>query len=209
MEAVLEQARAVNEERERIARDLHDSVAHAIAVIGVQAGAARMHLGEDTQRSRDALETIESVARQTVTDMDQIIRGLRGTRAVAIEPPPGLATLETLVEQHRRAGRRITLELEGSRRTLRPSVDQAAYRILQEALTNAARHGTGDAAVTVRYGDGSLELRVSNGVGHGGNRSGGHGLVGMRERAKLLGGSLTAGASRGLFAVEAVLPYGS
>src|SRR6266511_2443059 len=198
-EAERERRLAAAEERTRIARDLHDSAGHAINVILVQAGAARLLQEQDLERSREALDEI-----------DQLVRALRENGSVpGVEPPPGLAALEMLAERHRASGLEVTVRVDGSRRPLAPGVDQAAYRILQEALTNAARHGRGSAEVDVAFGPSAVDITVTNaampdGAAHGG----GHGIVGMRERASLLGGRLDAGTSDGLFQVRARLPYG-
>ncbi len=207
-EAERERRLAAAEERTRIARDLHDSAGHAINVILVQAGAARLLQGSDPERSRVALETIEAVARETLGEIDQLVRALReDAPAEEVEPPPGLAALDTLVERHRSSGLALTLTVEGPRGPLAPGVDQAAYRILQEALTNAARHGGGDAEVRVAFDPRGIEITVTNVVGSeeagGGD---GHGIVGMRERASLLGGTLEAGRRNGRFRVRARLP---
>jgi signal transduction histidine kinase len=213
-EAERERRLAAAEERTRIARDLHDSAGHAINVILVQAGAARLLQGQDLDRSREALETIEEVARETLGEIDRLVAALRvddlreGSDG-PVEPPPGLAAVETLAARHRSAGLSVSVRERGSRRLLSPALDQAAYRILQEALTNAARHGGGSAKVEISFEPSSLELGVSNPIRPGTASSGaGHGLVGMRERAALLGGSLDAGASNGFFRVHARLPYG-
>jgi signal transduction histidine kinase len=192
---------AVAEERARIARDLHDSAGHAINVIGVLAGAARLR--DDPEKTRRALERIEDVARETVAELDQILRVLRDEPTTT---PPGLASLETLVAQHVSSGLAVTLQRTAAR-PLTGTVDQAAFRILQEALTNAARHGTGTATVAVRFGADQVELDVVNPVGRGPERDGGHGLIGMRERATLAGGTLEAGRDRDRFRVHAELPY--
>jgi signal transduction histidine kinase len=197
---------AAAEERTRIARDLHDSVGHAINVILVQAGAARLLRERDPDRSQAALETIEDVARQTVGEIDALVRTLRDDGNGRVEAQPGLTGLDTLVAQHRLAGLEIKVDREGDRRPLAATTDQAAYRILQEALTNAARHGAGRAEVKVRYGKEELELTVRNPMGPDSTPKNGHGLIGMRERAQLLGGSLSAGAAGSEFAVDAVLP---
>ncbi len=195
------------EERTRIARDLHDSAGHAVSVILVQAGAARLLLEQDPARSRAAIETIEEVARDTLVEIDQLVRVLRedGPRG-DVEPPAGLAALEMLLDRSRAAGLRPTLTIEGTPRVLPPAVDQAAYRIVREALTNAARHGLGSAAVLLEFGSGALEITVTNPAAEAEPGSG-HGIVGMRERALLLGGTLEAGPSDGLFRVHATLPY--
>jgi signal transduction histidine kinase len=209
-EAERERRLAAAEERTRIARDLHDSAGHAINVILVQAGAARL-LGErDPDGSRAAIETIEEVARETLGEIDHLVRVLREDELGedrAVEPPPGFAALETLAERHRSTGLDVGVRAQGSRRPLPPAVDQAAYRIVQEALTNAAKHGAGRAEVDVTFGAHSLELAVRNPVAPGASTDGsGHGIVGMRERAVLLGGTLDAGAANGVFRVTARLP---
>jgi signal transduction histidine kinase len=213
-DAERERRLAAAEERTRIARDLHDSAGHAINVILVQAGAARLLSRQDPDRSRAALETIEEVARETLGEIDQLVRALREDdlgdgHAGHVEPPPGLAALETLAERHRSAGLAVGIREVGTRRPLAPGLDQAAYRILQEALTNAARHGDGSAEVEIGFAPGSLELAVTNPLRPGSEAGGvGHGIVGMRERATLLGGSLQASADDGRFRVRAELPYG-
>jgi signal transduction histidine kinase len=212
-EAERERRLAAAEERTRIARDLHDSAGHAINVILVQAGAARLLSEKDPERARAALETIEEVARETVKDIDQLVRVLREDGASPepapeVEPPVGLGALDILAERHRAAGLELTVDVDGSRRELVPGVDQAAYRILQEALTNAARHGSGRAEVEVEFGSTALEITVTNAVPPNTVvAESGHGVVGMRERAALLGGSLTAGVADGSFRVQARLPY--
>lgn len=210
-EAERERRLAAAEERTRIARDLHDSAGHAINVILVQAGAARLLQDQDPERSREALETIEEVARDTLGEIDQLVRALREDGAAQdVEPPPGLAALNTLAERYRASGLAVTVKIDGSRRALPPGVDQAAYRILQEALLNAARHGTGSAEVEIDFGPTMLEVNVTNPTPPGGllRNGGGHGIVGMRERAQLLRGTLEAGAGNGRYHVHARLPYG-
>jgi signal transduction histidine kinase len=179
-------------------------------VILVQAGAARLLREQDPERARAALETIEEVARDTLGEIDQLVRALRENGAAPeVEPPPGLAALETLADRHRASGLDVSVDVRGSRRPLAPGVDQAAYRVLQEALTNSARHGRDAAEVIVDFAADALELTVTNGIRPDGRATGsGHGLVGMRERATLLGGTLEAGASDGVFRVRARLPYG-
>lgn len=208
-EAERERLLAVAEERARIARDLHDSAGHAINVIAVRAGTARMR--KDPDRSQAALEAIEELARKTGAEIDQIVGTLRerASGAPAVEEPPGLASLDALVTRHAAAGMEVDVARDGEPRALGTSVDQAAYRILQEALTNAARHGRGVARVRLAFGDEALELTVSNPAsGERTPRSnGGHGLIGMRERAALLGGSLDVERANGSFRVRAHLPY--
>jgi signal transduction histidine kinase len=202
---------AAAEERTRIARDLHDSAAHAINVILVQAGAARLLQHDDPAAVQTALATIEEVARETVTEIDQLVGALREQgRTDGVEPPTGLAALGTLVERHRSAGVAVEARVTGERRSLPPALDQAAYRILQEALTNAARYGSGQASLEVLYGADRLELTVRNPLGKvafDGPPVSGHGILGMRERAALLEGMLEAGPVGRSFRVHASLPY--
>lgn len=212
-EAARERRLAAAEERTRIARDLHDSAGHAINVILVQAGAARLLAKQDPERAQAALETIEEVARETLGEIDQLVRALREDdhpeeRGGTVEPPLGVAALETLVQRHRSAGLAVGVRTRGARRPLPPGLDQAAYRILQEALTNAAKHGRGTAEVELSFGPSALNLTVTNpAASNGSPAADGHGLVGMRERAALLGGNLEASTSDGRFRVQARLPY--
>ena len=198
---------AVAEERTRIARDLHDSAGHALNVILVQSGAARLLAEKDPAQARAALETIESVARETVDEIDRMVRVLRENGAGAVDPPIGLAALDRLVQRHEEAGVSVSLSVHGDTRPLSRAVDQAAYRIVQEALTNAARHGTAGARVRVTYGDEALRLEVTNDAPDAMHEEG-HGIAGMRERAELLGGRLDVDSGKGTFRVSAELPYG-
>ena len=210
-EAERERRLAAAEERMRIARDLHDSAGHAISVILVQAGAARVLQERDPAGARVAIETVEEVARDTLGEIDQLVRALRDDLPPGeVEPPPGLAALDALAERSRASGLDVTVTVEGSRRPLSPAVDQAAYRILQEALTNAAWHGRGSADVAIEFAPSSLEIAVTNPAAPDSpaRDGGGHGIVGMRERAQLLGGTLEAGADNGAFRLRARLPYG-
>jgi len=203
---------AAAEERARIARDLHDSAGHAINVILVHAGLGRLRASEDPEEARATFETIEKLARETVGEIDQLVRVLRENGAnggAEVEPPPGLAALGGLVQQHRDAGLDVTATVTGERRPLSSGVDGATYRILQEALTNAARHGAGSAEVQVAFHPSALDITVANPVARGGPASppgGGHGLIGMRERAAGLHGSLEAEVRDGRFLVHARLP---
>jgi signal transduction histidine kinase len=210
-EAERERRLAAAEERGRIARDLHDSAGHAINVILVHAGMGRLQTERDPDRAREAFATIEEVARETVGEIDEMVRALREDASVdgEVEPPAGLASLEGLVERHRAAGLDVTSTIHGERRPLPAAVDSGAYRIIQEALTNAARHGNGNARVQLAFGERELDVLVENVLVPGRparSESGGHGLVGMRERAALLGGSLEAGPREGRFEVRARLP---
>jgi signal transduction histidine kinase len=209
-EADRERRLAAAEERTRIARDLHDSAGHAINVILVHAGLGRLRTERDPAGAREAFETIEDVARETVGEIDELVRVLREDEdgRDGVEPPPGVAALEGLIERHRAAGLDVTIGFAGERRPLSPGVDRAAYRIVQEALTNAARHGDGSARVQLAFGDGGLELTVVNRLrpDRTARRADGHGITGMRERAAQLGGSLQVRARDRDFTVHARLP---
>ncbi len=213
-EAERERRLAAAEERGRIARDLHDSAGHAINTILVHAGMGRLQTERDPESARGAFNTIEELARETVGEIDEMVRVLRedgptSEGGTEVEPPPGLAALDGLVKRHSAAGLRVTTAIRGERRPLPPAVDRAAYRILQEALTNAARHGNGAAEVEVAFGPGALEVAVVNSLSPDRavrGTGGGHGIVGMRERAALLGGTLDAGARDGRFELRAQLP---
>ena len=211
-EAERERLLAVAEERARIARDLHDSAGHAISVIAVRAGAARLRHGRDPSLSFEALAEVEELARKTVAEIDEIVGTLRkGDPAHgAVEAPIGLASLRTLIADQAAAGLDVELETSGAPQSLRGAVDGAAYRILQEALTNAARYGEGDAHVKLNFGDAELEIAILNRARVDGlpRPGGGHGLVGIRERALSLGGSVHAERSDGMFSLRARLPYG-
>ncbi len=210
-DAERERLLAVAEERARIARDLHDSAGHAISVIAVRAGAARLRHRTDPDRSVSTLEAIEELARRTVADIDQLVGTLReGPAGEAVEAPAGLVSLETLIAQYAAAGLRLRVNVTGTPRSIGGAADQAAYRILQEALTNAARHGAGSAQVELAFDHGAVELTVTNPVRAGGTprTGGGHGLIGMRERATLRGGCLHAARTNGTFRVQARIPTG-
>jgi signal transduction histidine kinase len=209
-EADRERRLAVADERARIARDLHDAAGHAINVIAVRAGAARLR--RDPERSQAALEAIEMLARKTVAEIDQIVGTLRdrGSANGGVAAPTGLASLETLVARHAATGLDVDVTTTGEPpRQLDNAVDQAAYRILQEALTNAARHGTGAARVELAFDTTALQLTITNPASgdRAGRTNGGHGLIGMRERATLLGGSLDTERADQVFRVRVRIPY--
>jgi signal transduction histidine kinase len=212
----LDQARrehelVVAEERARIARELHDSAGHALNTILVQAGAARVLRDRDRERSAQAVATIEDLARETIEEIDRIVGLLREDREMDRSPLPGIDQIPALVEQQRAGGLDIHLTIDGEpdRRPPTP-VSRAVYRIAQESLTNASRHGTGSAAIAIQLGPDALDLSVANPVTiHVEPRpGGGRGIAGMRERAKLLGGSLQAGRNGSRFELHARLPYG-
>ncbi|MBO9534324.1 MAG: hypothetical protein J7513_15230 [Solirubrobacteraceae bacterium] len=206
-----EQRLAVAEERTRIARELHDSAGHAINAILIQAGAARLVHDRQPDRSREAIATIEAIARESMQEFDAILGGLRDGAPADLEPLPGIDRIAALLERHNAAGLEFVMHDRTSPGLqLPPPVDRAAYRIAQEAMTNAARHGTGTAQLTLKSRDGMLELSVVNPVAVGATprAAGGHGLTGMRERAALLGGTLHAGLSGDRFEIRAMLPLG-
>ena len=208
--AAREQRLAVAEERTRIARELHDSVGHAINSILIQAGAARLVQDSQPERSREAIATIEAIARETMEDIDAILGGMRDGAPADLEPLPGIDRIAALVERHQAAGLDFSLRDRTSPALrLPPPIDRAAYRISQEAMTNAARHGTGAAELTLECRDGVLTLTVANPVADGATArtTGGHGLTGMRERAALLGGTLDARRVGDRFEVRATLPH--
>jgi signal transduction histidine kinase len=200
----------VAEERARIARELHDSAGHALNTIVVQAGAARVLRERDSERSAQAVATIEDLARETIEEIDRIVGLLREDREMDRSPLPGIDQIPALVERQRAGGLEVHLTIEGEPDREPPtSVSRAAYRIAQESLTNASRHGTGSAAIAIQLGPDALELSVANPVtAHAEPRpGGGRGVAGMRERAKLLGGSLQAGHNGSRFELHAQLPY--
>jgi signal transduction histidine kinase len=204
-----EQRVAVAEERSRIARELHDSAGHAINSILIQAGAGRTVLDSEPQRTREAIEAIEAIAHETIDDLDVILGRLRSGDSARLAPFPGLGQIAALVDRHRAGGHDVKLvDRGGFDRRLAPAVDRAAYRIAQEALTNAARHGTGGAHIEIERRNGELRLTVTNPVTAptGTRRTGGHGIAGMRERAALLGGTLEAGRDGDRFLLRAALP---
>jgi signal transduction histidine kinase len=200
---------AAAEERTRIARELHDSAGHAINVILVQAGAARLLRDRNPEGSQRAIEVIEEVARGTIGEIDRLVRALRAEAGPEPPEPADPAAIEDLLRRYRDDGLEISADLRGTGQPLPRSVAWAAYRIVQESLTNAARHGTGRAEVAVRSGPAAVEIRVANPVAPGRSAGGGHGIVGMRERATLLGGTLSTDVDRDTFRLTALLPIGA
>ncbi len=231
---------AVGEERARIARELHDVVAHSVGGMVAQAQGARRMLDRDPERAREALAAIELTGRHALDEMRRSLGVLRRTDADApLAPQPGMDRVATLVEQARASGLEVELTTEGEPAPLPAGVDLSAYRIVQEALTNARKHaGPVRARVAVRYGAEAIEVEIANDgpagrpSGGGGTQAahtrrpsagrgaeeppsgaagnGGQGLVGMRERVALYGGELHAGARpEGGFVVRASLPLRS
>ena len=200
---------AVVEERARIARELHDAIAHNVSMMVVQAGAERRTLADESP-TKDVLETVERIGRSALTEMRRLVGMLRSDQEDPLAPQPGLRDLPLLVDQVREAGLPVELTVEGESRELPVGLELSAYRIVQEALTNALRHaGEARATVRVRYAQDSLELEIAD-DGAGATEpaaGGGHGLVGMRERVALYGGRFEArrGVAGG-FAVRVALP---
>jgi signal transduction histidine kinase len=210
-----EQARAaVADERARIARELHDVVAHAISVVVLQARGGRKVLGDDPAAAHEAFDVIESTSTQALGEMRRLLGLLRAEDDLELAPLPTLARLDRLVDELRASGLPVELTVTGSRSDLPPGVDVSAYRIVQEALTNALKHaGPARAHVRVEFGDDAVVVEVVDdgsgapapGVAANG---GGHGLVGMRERVAIVGGAVDAGPRpQGGYAVRARLPY--
>lgn len=202
---------AVTAERLRIARELHDMVAHSIGIIAIQAGMGRRVMDTQPAETRNALDAIETTSRETLAGLRRMLGALRQAEAepAPLEVAPGLAELDRLVTSTARAGVRVALTRSGEARPLPPEVDLAAYRIVQEAVTNVIKHaGTRDCHVSVEYGPAHLAVGVVD-LG-GGSPSGpgtGYGLAGMRERVALLHGEFNAGPRPGGgFRVAARLP---
>jgi signal transduction histidine kinase len=207
--------RAVLDERVRIARELHDVVAHHVSVMGVQAGAARRVMSRQPEQAQQALSSIESSSRQAVAELQHLLGFLRADRTDALTPQPDLSGLPDLIAQTGSGPLTVDLQVAGERRQLSGVLELSAYRLIQEALTNAMKHSGGTAAhVQVTYGAHAVDIAVcDNGTGRADpsadtDRGGsGHGLIGMRERVRLHGGHLRAGPlAEGGFAVHAHLP---
>jgi signal transduction histidine kinase len=203
-----ERDQAADDERLRIARELHDVVAHNVSLMAIQAGAARV----SGNSSGAALQSIESTARDTLAELNRLLGVLRKQSDAPLAPQPGLDQVEALVKPARDAGLEVTLRITGEKRLLPAALDLTAYRIVQEAVTNALRHAHASRLeVRIAYLPDALELTVRDN-GAGGSEetvmaSTGHGLIGMRERVALFGGDLEAGSSAlGGFTVRSRLP---
>jgi signal transduction histidine kinase len=210
VEAAQRTMAAVAEERTRIARELHDVVAHAVSVMVVQAGAPQQMVDDDPAYVRSALATIRTTGTGALTEMRRVVEMLRDDEdSGALAPQPGVSGLPALVSDAQAASLDVSLRVEGESRELPAGLDLAVYRIVQEALTNVRRHAAASRAwVVLRYGEDHVELEVRD-DGTGGPRTpdlvDGHGLIGMRERAALYGGRLETVSGNG-FTVRAVLP---
>ena len=203
--------RAVAEERARIARELHDVIAHSVSVMTVQAGAVRRLLQPGQERERLALEAIESTGREALTEMRRLVGLLRRQGTVPdFSPQPSMRAVDVLVGTIREAGLPVELAVEGEPRELAPGVDLAAYRVIQEALTNALKYaGPARAWVTVRWREDEIEVEIANdGSSEAVGDGTGHGLIGLRERVALVGGTIESGPrAGGGFVVTARLPH--
>jgi signal transduction histidine kinase len=217
-------SKAVAEERLRIARELHDVVAHSMSVIAIQAGYGQYVIDTQPADARSALGAIQTTSREALDEMRRMLGVLRQadpSPAARLYPAPGLADLERLVDRTCSAGVEVSVRLEGMARELPASIDMSAYRIVQEALTNVVKHARASACeVLLRYTDAELIVEVTDGgagvpvlVGAGDwspQASGGHGIIGMRERLALVGGQLTVGPLPGYgFQVRARIPLPS
>jgi signal transduction histidine kinase len=200
---------AIAEERARIARELHDIVAHSVGVIVVQAGAAEQVVEDEPEVARAALATIRTTGASALAEMRRVVAVLRSPDVAGdLAPQPGLATLPALVDAVQRAGLQVDLEVRGNRTKLPAGLDLTVYRIVQEALTNVRRHSHADrAAVVMEFGHDALEIHVRDtGPSRPGSGEPGHGILGMRERTALFGGHVRAFAEEHGFTVHAVLP---
>jgi signal transduction histidine kinase len=189
--------RAAGEERARIARELHDVVAHSMSVMVVQAGGVRSLLEPHQERQREALLAIERTGREALTEMRRMLGVLRRDEDghAALVPQPGLDHIHRLVGQVREAGLPVELHIEGVAAPLPPGIDLSAYRVIQEGLTNALKHaGPARAEVTIRYEEDAIQIEViDDGTATSNGSDSGHGLIGMRERVALYGGTMEAG----------------
>ena len=191
---------AVAEERARIARELHDIVAHAVSVMVLQIGAVRHKLPPTLEEDKDALRGVERAGRSALAEMRRLLGAMRQDgQALELTPQPGLDSLDSLLEEVGRAGLPVQLHLDGDRFPLPRAIDLSAYRIIQEGLTNALKHARASHAdVTVHYGSEELQIEIrDDGRGAVTTDGLGHGLVGMRERVKIYGGEMTIGTSTG------------
>ena len=200
---------AVAEERARIARELHDIVAHSVSVMVLQIGALRHKLPPGLEQDREALTGVEETGRAALAEMRRLLGAMHDGEDAELSPQPGLDSLDALVERVGRAGLPVQLHVEGTAVLLPRAVELSAYRIVQEGLTNALKHARASRAdVTLTYGPDDLELEVrDDGVGTAASDGLGHGLVGIGERVKIYGGEMTAGAAPdGGFVLTARLP---
>jgi signal transduction histidine kinase len=200
---------AVAEERARIARELHDIVAHSVSVMVLQVGAVRHRLPPSLNEDKEALSDVENAGRGALAEMRRLLGAMQDGQQAELAPQPGLNSLDALVERVGRAGLPVRLHVEGNSVSLPPALELSAYRIVQEGLTNSLKHAKANRAdITVRYCGDDLELEVrDNGVGAAASDGLGHGLVGIQERVKIYGGEMSAGpGAEGGFVLTARLP---
>ncbi|TMF07215.1 MAG: sensor histidine kinase [Chloroflexi bacterium] len=203
-----EREQATEEERLRIARELHDVVAHNVSVMAIQAGAARV----SGKANEETLQSIEQGARETLSELNKLLGVLRKPGAPELVPQPTLDDIDALLKPARDAGLAATVKVSGERRPLPAAVDLSAYRIVQEAITNVLKHANANRVeVLIDYAPAALQLTIrDNGSGPAAAPGTGHGLVGMRERVELFGGEVSTGSSSlGGFTVRARLPFQS
>jgi signal transduction histidine kinase len=203
---------AVAEERSRIARELHDVVAHSMSVMVLQVGAVRHRLPVSLADDRNALEAVERTGRGALTEMRRLLGVIDEDIDVDLAPQPGLDRLEALIEEVSRAGLPVDLHIDGDAETLPRGIDLSAYRIIQEGLTNSLKHANATRAdVTVSFGGDDLRIEVEDdGRGQGSGDGAGRGLTGIRERVKIYGGEMSAGPpSGGGYRLEVRLPLRS
>jgi signal transduction histidine kinase len=207
-----EAVRRVTDERLRIARELHDVVAHHISVINVQAGVARHLLTQQPDQARAALGLVREASRTVLAEMSTVLGLLRtGDEETPTQPAPGLDRVPALVATMGRAGLRTAWRTAGEAYPLPPLADLTAYRIVQESLTNALKHGSGRADLSIDYQPGAVVVEVCNPVPAEAppSSTGGHGLLGMRERVASLDGCFSAAGADGSFTVRAEIPRGA
>jgi signal transduction histidine kinase len=202
--------RAIRHERDRIAREVHDTVAHAVSVMVLQAGAVRSRLPDGFDSERAALDRCEETGRRSIADLRRLLGLLRDAEDTDLEPQPTLRRLDALVEESRRLGLDVALRTEGVPAALDPSVEVSAYRIVQEALTNVRKHARASTAeVLVRFADGEVHIRVADDGSPdpaAWERRDGYGLLGIRERVELYGGRMSARPTAQGFVLDASLP---
>jgi signal transduction histidine kinase len=208
-----ERGAAIAEERTRIARELHDVIAHSVSVMTIQAGAAEEMLKRDPARALEPVRAVQQTGREALNEMKRLVGMLREhDEETGLEPQPRLRDVERLVAQVREAGLQVELRVEGEPRPLPIGIDLSAYRVVQEGLTNALKHAGGGAraTVTVSYREDGVAIEVSDDGAAPALPGGGHGLTGMRERVGVFGGTFDAGPrASGGFAVRALLPLES
>jgi signal transduction histidine kinase len=208
--ATAEAERAVSDERLRIARELHDVVAHAMSIVAVQAGVAAHVIDDQPDEAKQMLENVRRTSHEALDEMRRLLGVLRGGDPL-LAPAPGLPDVDDLVESMRSSGVPVSLEVTGARDDVPGGVDLTAYRIVQEALTNVLKHAGPNVHVdvSIAYEPGTVHVEVlDDGRGAAVHADGGHGLLGMRERVSVFGGDLVAGPKPGGgFRVSATLPY--